>query len=273
MKALEKALAMPTQHYRVEMPFQGLRSLFTPLRGNLIVALGSPGVGKSAYALNWSLKNEDPSLLISLDTDLHTQAARAAAILGGGQFRLGDITSNVLLGSSILNKSGAKLRAYDEAGGTKDIYEIIEAEKEYWGVPPALTIVDNVSNLVNEGDYQEYRRLFVELHRVARKGNTCVLALHHVTRKAKFGEPLNLNSGQFAGEQEAEVVLGLWSDRGDPTKGPRLNVSVLKNRMGKADPSGAMYVPLVFEQDTMTIRDETAADKALAVLLGDDNGN
>ena len=268
MGALAKAISKPVASYRVDIPFKGLSRAVSPLRGNLIVAIGSPGIGKSAFSLNWALRSEQSCCLISLDTDLHTQGIRAAGILSGTDLSV--ISKAPEAWSDYLDKNARMVRAYDFSVDAQEIAEIVEADGEFWGETPALTIVDNVSNLVSDGDYQEYRRLFVDLHRVARKTNTCVLALHHVTRKAKPGEPLQLNSGQFAGEQEAELVLGLWTGLTEDQKG-RLNISVLKNRQGQADASGQMYVPLVFDQSTMTIRDETATDQARAVLLGGSN--
>lgn len=260
MNALAKALARDTRTYRVDVPWGSLK-LLEPLRGALCVVLAQPGMGKSALALNWALGINSPSLLVSLDTDLTTQAIRAAAIDSGTPMK--DIKRDPKAWSLYLNRKAGRVRAYDLSVQPREILGMVNAETEFWGVPPELTIVDNISNLVREGDYQEYRKLFVDLHRIARVGDTFVLALHHVNRGPNPGVPLKLTDGQFAGEQEAEIVLGLWSKGED-----YLNVSVLKNRSGRADPTGQLYSTLRFEKETMQIRDLSQAEEAAAMLKG-----
>ena len=218
-------------------------------------------MGKSALALNWALGINSPSLLVSLDTDLTTQATRAAAIHSGRPMT--EIKQAPKAWSLYLERQAERVRAYDISVQAKDILGLVNAETEYWGVAPELTIIDNISNLIREGDYQEYRKLFVDLHRIARLGDTFILALHHVNRGPGPGAPLKLTDGQFSGEQEAEVVLGLWTK----TEG-FLNVSILKNRSGKADPTGQLYATLRFEHENMQIRDLTQSEQAMAVLKG-----
>lgn len=260
MNALAKALARDTRTYRVDVPWSSL-GLLEPLRGSLCVVLAQPGMGKSALALNWALGINSPSLLVSLDTDLTTQAIRAAAISSGTPMQT--VKKDPKAWSLYLNRMASRVRAYDIGVQPKEILGMVNAETEYWGVPPELTIVDNISNLVREGDYQEYRKLFVDLHRIARAGDTFVLALHHVNRGPKPGSPLKLTDGQYSGEQEAEMVLGLWNKDED-----YLNVSVLKNRSGRADPTGKLYSTLRFDRQTMRIRDLTQSEEAVAVLKG-----
>lgn len=260
MNSLAKALAKDTRTYRVDVPWNSL-SLIEPLRGGLCVVLAQPGMGKSALSLNWALGIASPSLLVSLDTDLTTQAIRAASIVSGRPME--EVKNNPQAWANYVHQATERVRAYDLQVDAREVLSIVRAETEFWGVPPALTVLDNISNLVREGDYQEYRKLFVDLHRVARAGDTFVMALHHVNRGPSPGQPLKLTDGQFSGEQEAEMVLGLWTKDTD-----YLNVSVLKNRSGQADPSGRLYVTLRFDKQTMQIRDLTQAEEALAVLKG-----
>lgn len=247
MVGLAKALSRDTRTYRVRVPWRSL-SVLEPLRGNLCVVLGLPGVGKSAFALNWLVLNRHPGCLLSLDTDLTTQAIRAASVATGVPMTA--IKASPAAWALYLERQLSYIRAYDLHLTPREILDLVEAETEFWGTPPLVTVVDNVSNLVRDADYAEYRRLFAELHRVARAGDTLLVVLHHVTRSATPGAPLTLTSGQFAGEQEAEIVLGLWA-----RDGGSLNVSVLKNRNGRADPTGGLYISLRFERETMRILD------------------
>jgi len=218
-----------------------------PVRGNLAVCMGNPGVGKSVFTLNWALLADYPSVVISLDTDVHTQAVRAASILTGHeQSRVRDFPGAYSL---LLKRKLKHCRIFDISLRTKDINDLLIAEEEYWGEPPPLVIVDNISNIVAETSYEAYRNVFIELQKVARMRDTFIIACHHIRRGSSTAKSqrLSLHSGQYAGEQEAEMVLGLWrSDRG-------IEVGVLKNRNGIADPDGGLSFPVVLNGETMRV--------------------
>lgn len=217
-----------------------------PVRGNLLVAFGPPGVGKSLFGLNWALSLPVPSLIVSLDTDLHTQAQRAVGILSKTPLRL--VRAFPTVYARYLESKVNGCRIVDLQLTTKEINELVIAEEEYHGVVPSLVVVDNVSNIVKDTSYESYRNAIVDLQKIARMRDTTVLALHHVTRGAAREERLTLHSGQYSGEQEAEIVLGLWRE------GERINVGVLKNRNGRADPSGRLTFPLVLDHETMVMK-------------------
>lgn len=264
MNSLAKALARDTHEYKVGVPWSGVGDVIHPLRGNLIICLGAPGVGKSAFALNWALGIEETSLLVSLDTDLATQALRAAAIISGKPMDEIKKAPQNFVTRLETDPKVRKVRAYDIGTTPRDVLGLIRAEEEFWGEPPALTVVDNISNLVREGGYEDYRKLFVELHRVARAGDSCILALHHVGRQdaknTQGSGKLTLWSGQYSGEQEAEIVLGLTS------RDNVLDIAVLKNRSGRADPSGQLSSELAFEKDKMLVRDWSQEERAFVSL-------
>lgn len=221
----------------------------TPLRGNLVTVMGAPGVGKSLFGLNWALGTKELSVLISLDTDMPTQALRACTILSGQPQQ--KILERPEAWARYLERQNLRCRMYDLSISVKEINDLVIAETEYWGQVPGLVIVDNVSNLVTEMSYEQFRGAFIGLQKVARLRGTVVVALHHVTRSAASG-PLSLHSGSFAGEQESEVVLGLWR-----SENPRyLDVGVLKNRNGMADPSGGLYTQLVLNHETFRMEEE-----------------
>lgn len=264
MNPLARALRKSQSNGKVPVPWSSLRS-FAPLRGNLIVVLGAPGQGKSALALNWCLKmNAHPTLMLSLDTDLMTQGTRAAAILSGRPVQA--IQKKPQAWSRLIEKRGKMLRTYDVSlNNVKELLDLVKAEKEFWGEAPVLTVVDNVSNLLTEGGYDEYRKIFIDLHRVARMGETCVVALHHVKRPTNGDPKLTLYSGQYTGEQEAEMVVGLWSHT---PASPLLQFSVLKNRSGEASSDGSLSYVLGFDRNTMGIKDLTQEEQTMYALAG-----
>lgn len=202
----------------------------SPLRGNLVTVMGAPGVGKSLFALNWCLNVPELSVLVSLDTDMPTQAVRACSILAGVKTEA--VLERPDAWAQYLEQRNLRCRMYDLSMSVKDLNDLVLAETEYWGQVPGLVVVDNVANMVGDMTYESFRSAFIGLQKVARLRSTVVVALHHVKRDSSSGK-LSLHSGSYAGEQESEVVLGLWRSSGEA-----LQVGILKNRNGMADPGG-----------------------------------
>jgi KaiC/GvpD/RAD55 family RecA-like ATPase len=242
-----------------EPPWPNLAWYLTPRTGNLMVVAAASGVGKSMFALNWTLRLAQqhlPCLYVSLDTDYLDQAVRllaatshqtTEAILAGRDSdpsAWGDRWSGVLT-----DLCPPQLRFTDRPSTIRHIKESILAEAELFGRPPLITVVDNVADLLEQEEGPaEYHRIFGELRQVAKDTKTMVMALHHLRRKpARFGEheqdqgtkPVMKTDVLYGGDREAQYVVGLWRQRQDI-----LSVSVLKNRMGRADPSSNVNVRL-----------------------------
>lgn len=235
MKAIARALEAPQTVLPV--PWEPLRKLIELEPGFFVLGLAAPGVGKSVFALNWALGLGRPSLFVSTDTDLRTQAKRCYAYLT--QEELDGISPAVA--KEFLEKQKQQVRWVDELNGVMDLAEIIEAEREFLGQTPALVIVDVVDDLVTEEDHSSYKKAFKVLHRMARKYGTVIFGLHHIRRgeAAKGTSPVSMDDGTFTGEQTAEVVLGLWKSAvsgGGVLPQDTLSVAVLKNRTGRVPP-------------------------------------
>lgn len=220
-----------------------------PLRGNLVVVMGAPGVGKSLFSLNLCLAANEPSVLVSLDTDMTTQAIRACSILSGATRQ--SVESRPTAWAQYLERRNLLCRMYDLSLRPEDINDLVLAETEYWGSAPSLVVVDNVANVVKDTSYESYRNCFLELQKVARLRGTVVVALHHVKRDSASGK-LSLHSGQYSGEQEAELVLGLWR-----SSSTGLEVGILKNRNGMADPEGNYAHSLYLDSKTLRLEEPT----------------
>lgn len=262
MRNVAEALRRLGKEANVPMPWRTLSGVLHPLRGNMAICLAEPGVGKSAFSLNWAASITQPSLVLSLDTDLASQAVRLAAMTSGTP--MDTIKQDPEVWADYLERKVKMVRMYDLSISSNELYGLLEAETEYWGHSPALTVVDNIGNLVRDGSFEDYRRAFSDLHRVAREFDTFVLALHHVRRNTNRG-PLRptMASGQYTGEQEAEIVLGLFTEARD-----RLQVSILKNRSGQSDPNGEMHYPLHWNRDTMKLSDFSERQRAFWALGG-----
>lgn len=255
----------------VEVPWADLRHLIRPRGGYLTLVLAAGGVGKSAFALEWVARLGAPTLYIALDTSLTDHAVRLLA--RGDGITVDKVQSEHDVDPEAwAHKWGAKLeelnlpiRFCERASTASEVRQVVAAETEYWGVAPAITVVDNLSNLLEkEEGAGEYRRILAELHKTAKEYDTLVLALHHLrkrpprTRSSKPGEddldegtiPVHLSDALYESDKEAQIVLGLWRPQFN-----QMTVGVLKNRMGPADRNGKMHATLKADLARMEIRD------------------
>lgn len=233
------------------------------LRGQLALICAGPGVGKSALVLNYALKAKVPTLYFSADSDAFTQLSRSLSVLTGWPLerttqmvRAGD------LGDSAEELSDIPIRFnYSASPNLTQIADSMRSYEEVYGDFPALVVIDNVTNVrtgseSDDDPFSGLEALMDELHTMARFTGACVIGLHHVTggyNDADRPIPLSGVKGQIA--RVPEMVLTLHKITED--LGPDgLCVSTVKNRAGKADPSGSDFVELEFSGDTMQIKDK-----------------
>lgn len=208
------------------------------------------------WSLTWAYglaARGEPVVLISLDTDARTQAARLACLHAGGRVTLDEVLAEPDLWAAVLDAAELPIRVIDRPVTASEVGEIIRAYREWWGRPPALVVLDDVSKLrMEQRDYQGFDASLVELHMVARAEDTVILGLHHLHRgqSSNREQPIRLSDGKYVGEYEAEVVYGLWRPNAR-----RLRVSIVKNRFGDDDPSGRLYVELYADPARVSIRD------------------
>lgn len=231
------------------------------LRGQLILVVAGPGTGKSAFVLTYALKSRAPTLYFSADSDAFTQLARAAAIVGGWTTdRASEAVRNGTLGDLSADLAEIPIRFnYSADPSLMQINDSILAYHELYDDYPGLIVVDNITNVRtgnNDGDpFSGLESLMDSLHKLARETGSCVLCLHHVQGQYNdAAKPIPLSGVKGQITRVPEMVLTLHRPVDDYGPGV-LNVSTVKNRGGKADPSGIDFVSLSFEGDTMTIKD------------------
>jgi len=165
------------------------------------------------------------------------------------------------LGESAREFDDIPIRFNYSASPTLDQIETsMRSYEEVYGDFPALVVIDNVTNVRTGGDNDEdpfsgLESLMDYLHDMARSTAACVVGLHHVTGPFNDADkpiPLSGVKGQIARVPEMVLTLHKESDDFGPTL---LNISTVKNRGGKADPSGNDFVCLEFSGDTMQIKD------------------
>lgn len=232
------------------------------LRGQLCLVCAGPGTGKSAFVLTYALRARVPTLYFSADSDAFTQLSRSLSILTGWPM---DKSSEAVrmnnLGEAATEFADIPIRFnYSASPSLDDIELSMRAYEEVYGDFPALVVVDNITNVRpggSDGDdpFAGLESLMDYLHGMARGSTACVVGLHHVTGPNNNGDrpiPLTGVKGQIS--RVPELILTLH--RSSPEFGSdSLRVSTVKNRGGKANPSGLDYAELEFIGDSMQIRD------------------
>lgn len=233
------------------------------LRGQLALVAAGPGTGKSAFVLNYALKSGVCCLYFSADSDAFVQLSRALAIMG--DMGMADAVALARSGAyttidSVVGNAPVRF-SYDPSPSLEHIETQVHAYEELFGDYPELIVIDNALDVVIEDaefdQSQTLDSLMGWLHDMARKTEACVVVLHHVTgpyNDAKCPIPLSGVKGQIG--RVPELILTLH--RGDMALDGSfdLNVSTVKNRGQRADPSGMDYAELSFHGDKMNITDK-----------------
>jgi replicative DNA helicase len=225
-------------------------------RGQLTLIAAAPGVGKSLLSLAFAMGAQVPAFYFSADTDAFTMYLRAASHETG--WKMEDIENTVKAGRTEL--IDAKLNSKDyirwsfEPNPTQtDIEEELLAYVLTYGEWPHLIVVDNLRNVYTESGGEDMDELCDWLHALAKKTGAAVIALHHVKGPYNDGNvpiPLSGLIGQIG--KVPEMILTLHKI-GSDISGWTMNVSVVKNRTGKGDPSGGWFLSLLYEPERMKL--------------------
>lgn len=246
-------------------PFKALKAKGTFFRrGQFTLICAGPGTGKSALVLSYALQASVPTFYQSCDSDAFTQLQRAISIKTGCTLEEAAkaVLSNNLKGFDS-ELSGVPIRFdYNASPSLTDIEDALASYDEVYGDFPSLIVVDNITNVRTGGDannedpFGGLEALCDYLHDLTRTTQACVVGLHHVTGGYNDAEkpiPLSGVKGQIT--RVPEMVLTLHKKQGADWGSDTLCVSTVKNRGGKADPTGQDYAELRFTGDTMTIED------------------
>lgn len=231
-------------------------------RGQLVLVAAGPGTGKSALILTLAVKSGLPSLYLSADSDAFTQLTRSISIVTGWSL---EESAQAVLSGDLSRVEGSLTEIpmrlnYDASPSLDSIENTLMAYFEVFEDYPSLIVVDNVTNVrgssADDDPFSGLESLMDYLHDMARKTQACVIGLHHVTGPFNDADkpiPLSGVKGQIT--RVPEMVLTLHKRPGDDYNPEVLCVSTVKNRGGKADPSGHDFAELEFVGSRMQIRD------------------
>jgi predicted ATP-dependent serine protease len=224
-------------------------------RSEISMIAGTPGAGKSTLALAIALRAKVPTLYISADTNAHTMAMRLLSmIINKPQSEAETLLVEDVENSrkTINNSSGHIFWSFESAPTLSDLDQEVEAFEELWGCAPTLIVIDNLMDIANDGgeEFAAMRSTIKELKYLARDTNAAVLLLHH-TKESYVGSPCQPRSAlQGMVAQLPALICTVGSDAPG-----FIAVAPVKNRYGKADPSGATAFWLQFNPELMDVSD------------------
>ena len=224
-------------------------------RSEISMIAGTPGAGKSTLALAIALRAKVPTLYISADTNAHTMAMRLLSMIinkpqSEAEMLLVEDVENSR--KTINNSSGHIFWSFESAPTLSDLDQEVEAFEELWGCAPTLIVIDNLMDIANDGgeEFAAMRSTIKELKYLARDTNAAVLLLHH-TKESYVGSPCQPRSAlQGMVAQLPALICTVGSDAPG-----FIAVAPVKNRYGKADPSGATAFWLQFNPELMDVSD------------------
>lgn len=233
-------------------------------QSQLTLIAAAPGVGKSLVSLTLALQAGVPTLYMSADSDEFVMFTRAAAMLTGWTTQ--EVESAMNDDSTVEGRRTiiAAMNAaqhirwnFDPDPTYADLERELEAFAGVYGEFPKLVVVDNLANLYNpDGEGGGVKETCQYLKVVARMTGAAVVALHHVTGGYDDGNIAVPLSGLIEKISKIpEVVLTLDRDPSRQLTDGRqfMNVRPVKNRGGKADPSGGWALSLNAYMDRMKL--------------------
>ena len=224
-------------------------------RAEVSMIAGTPGAGKSTLALSIALRTKVPTLYISADTNAHTMAMRLLSMITGKtQGEAEEMLAKDVEGSrKIINEaSGHIFWSFESAPTLADLDQEVLAFEELWGCAPTLIVVDNLMDISNDGgeEFAGMRSTIKELKFLARDTNSAILVLHH-TKESYVGNPCQPRS---ALQGMVAQLPALICTVGSNAPG-YIAIAPVKNRYGKADPSGDTAFWLQFNPEIMDVSD------------------
>lgn len=217
----------------------------TPRRGQILMIAGQPGSQKSGLALWWTSLLDLDVLYFSADSDAHTVSTRLAAIHTGRPVReveedFLDDDGRAYYARVLGEKSRIRL-CYDSNPTLDSMQEELDAWVELFDEHPAVIVVDNLMDLVFDGEneFAGQKQLLLSLKALGRMTGAAIVVLHHMTEavgESNVPSPRKAVQGKVA--QTPEIILSVAVD------GDQFHIATVKDRSGPADPSGKTFVTL-----------------------------
>lgn len=221
----------------------------------------APGTGKSllaqalVHAGRGNMRNT--VLYFSMDSGPEVMAERAAALSTDlDQVTIRDMTvagNTAVLDAAVSAKHGHVTYSFRGSPSQDYVMDELAAYVELHGFYPEVLIFDNLKDMADQEDPDEFRALedaVIFMKDLARDTGAAIITLHHITGAFESGDtPVPLSGVRGKVSKTPALILTLYK----PSQGI-LNVSVVKNRNGTSDASGGFYIPLEVDAGKMAFR-------------------
>lgn len=246
----------------IPLPFQGLVDHDIHVRkGQLTLMAAGPGAGKSALfqaALHHGGGRDNRSNVMYISADsgpevMYERAACLATGLDSSTVRSMVEDGNVAhIDAEIAAKHGHIYYDFTASPSHEHVIEELEAYHELHGQYPDVIVMDNLKDLSDDMDSDEWRALedaVMFLKDLAREAGAAVITLHHVGGEHENGDsPIPLNGLRGKVAKTPAMVFTAYRPGGSSEE---LRLSIVKNRNGRAQSLGQFWVPLKVDLSRM----------------------
>lgn len=219
--------------------------------GEVSLIAGQPASGKSSLAMALAVRSQVPTLYLSADTHAHTMSMRLIAMLT-------DVDQNTVeeamasdrgWAAEMLKQADHIRWSFDSAPTVQSIEDQILAHIELYSKAPELVVVDNLTDVVVDGDeFGGMRSTMKDFKWLAREYDCALLVLHHATEGVQ-GNPCPPRFSLMGKvSQTPALVLTVAQDEAG-----FLGVAPVKNRYGASNPSGTDPVWLRYDPAKMQV--------------------
>ena len=220
-------------------------------RGQFTLVAAPGGTGKTAF-VHYALQQGNreggklPTFYASMDSDAATVWHRSAAMATGYSMpdveRLSHEGGMEMLDAKVREATSHIRWGFKSSMTMDDLVDELESYAYTYGSWPAVLAVDNISNLTSgmDGEFEDLQEVSFALNDIARDTGAAVIALHHVGaefEQAGRAIPMSGIRGRISKTPQTILTLHRANDQ-------ELKISVVKQRSGRADPSGTWGIHL-----------------------------
>lgn len=236
----------------LHLPIQGLRERNIDIRkGQVTMIAAAPGAGKSmlTQALLHAGRDGQKNTVLYFSADsgpevMHERAGALSTNLDQNTIReMVENGNTETVDAAIKAKHSHITYSFRGSPSQEYIIDELTAYVELHGRFPEVVVMDNLKDLADEEDADEFRALedaIIFLKDLARDSGAAVIGLHHVAGYLEDGnQPIPLSGIRGKVSKTPALILTLYK----PSEA-ELRISVVKNRNGEVDSSGGFWIPL-----------------------------